>query len=162
MLETRINSDFSEICFLNTSPLPPSWRETSGLGKVAKSEGRVGALGPGGVGESPGVFWGEGIGEGVMGEGVVSGVEDCCHGLENPSVIAAAVVLGVSLPSSTPRSLLSPQPVHLPEGVSEVTQRSPGHHLSISNHLPPSIPQVLSEASAGQRFPHSANPPHVW
>lgn len=38
---------FGEICSLKHLSHPPSWIETSGLGKVAKSKGRVRALGPG-------------------------------------------------------------------------------------------------------------------
>lgn len=37
---------------------------------------------------------------------------------------------------------VSPQSVHLPLGLSEVTRRSPTVILSISNHRPPSSPQV--------------------
>lgn len=61
-------------------------------------------------------------------------------------VIAAVVVLGVS---SCPLRLI---PSRLPnpftfqrEGVSEVAGRSPDRHLSISNHLPPSAPQVCQK-----------------
>lgn len=98
------------------------------------------------------------VGKGSLGERAVSGVEDCCRGLENPVVIAAAVVLGVS---SCPLRLI---PSRLPnpftfqrEGVSEVAQRSPDRHLSISNHLPPSAPQVCQK-----RLQDRAPPFHVW
>jgi hypothetical protein len=57
-------------------------------------------------------------------------------------VIAAAVVLGVSLLSSMLLPCCLPNPFTFREGVSEVEQRSPGHALSVSNHLLSSAPKV--------------------
>lgn len=74
VLGTLTNFHFHEICSLKHLSHPPSWIETSGLGKVAKSEGRVRALGLGWVrgGGSPPVLGGEGVrGRGRWGEGGV-------------------------------------------------------------------------------------------
>lgn len=114
---------------------------------MAKSEGRVRTRGPAGVGGSPLVFWSEGLCTGVVGRGAArQELRTAVRGWEILLVISAAVVLGVSLLSSTPHSLSPPQPLSLPlslpQGVSEVARRSLTTIGSISNHLPAAPPQV--------------------
>lgn len=99
------------------------------------------------MGESSGLL-GRGDGGGVVGVRVASGVWTAVGGWKILLVIAAAVVLGVSLMSSTPHSLPVPQPVHLPKGVSEVARRSPDYHFKYFKPPTPCYPSSLSEASA--------------
>lgn len=161
MLETLINSHFHEICSLKRLSHPPSWIETSGLGKVAKSKGRVRAPGPGwGMSRGGGPRGRGDRGRGSLGRGWCPELRTAVVGWKNPSGACCCCRPRCLLPVLYASPSVFPQRVHLPVGLSEVTRRSPDRHLSISNHPPPSSLQVSPMDL--QARPPPPHPPNVW
>ena len=160
MLETLINSHFHEICSLKHLSHPPSWIETSGLGKVAKSKGRVRAPGPGwGMSRGGGPRGRGDRGRGSLGRGWCPELRTAVVGWKNPSGACCCSRPRCLLPVLYASPSVSPQRVHLPVGLSEVTRRSPDRHLSISNHPAPSSPQVSPMDLQARPLPPPPPPP---
>ena len=132
MLETQINSNGKEICSLNTSPIPLPGERLQRLVKWPRVRAELGHPDLQGWGR---VLWSSGAGAVHRGLGQRAAQQElrtAVRGWEILLVISVAVVLGVSLLSSTPHSLSSLLPVPLPQGASEVARRSPDHHLKYS------------------------------